>query len=184
VHCAKPVTHVAKGFFLLALVGFSAVILAGPVLALASAVLAGLVIVGVFATLGLAVCGLYLVVVRGPKKAFNVLCALAYNFGVGCRYCCVAAGTAACKVGRVASKLPRFAVRAIRSTGRTVAELALVAGTGAVAGGLLGLVVGAIDRDLPEAVPMNALAGGMLALAAGLTIKARELWRGRRLSAA
>lgn len=169
------VPHTATGLrhiLFLALLGFAVLFLSGPVIAVASIVLSVVlalgVIVLVFALIGFVVWAPLYIAVAGREAASEKIGTLGRALGGTLRRLGY--------VGRRAVEIPaHFVARVFRGglhvtkvTGRFVAEVVMLGVVGAALGAILGLVFGTMGgQSLTTNVPLNALAGGAIAAAAG-----------------
>jgi hypothetical protein len=156
----------------LALLGFAALVLSGPIIAVASIVLSVVLTLGVvvltFALIGFAVWAPLYIAYAGREAASEKMGSMGRALGATLRRLGY--------VGRRTVEIPaHFAVRVFRGglhvtkvTGRFVAEVVMLAVVGAALGAILGLVFSTMSgQSLATNVPLNALAGGGIAAAAG-----------------
>jgi hypothetical protein len=171
---------------LLALVGFSVILLSGPIVAILSVVLSlGVIVLG-FALVGFLVWLPFRILTVGSQVAFQNL----HDAGK-------AVGGVAMGVGRVGAKAvvvpPRAAgrmcaggfrvakagLRLTWSAARFIGEVGVVAAAGVLVGVIFGLISGTQTHNLGVAIPMNAFAGGLIGAATGIVMTIRERRAGR-----
>ena len=163
---------------LLALIGFGAVVMSGPILALLSVALSFALVLLPFVAVGLLVWLPFRFLWRGKEAAIQDVHEFRQNVGT-------AAGGVGRAIGRTITFLPRMAGRLVAfvfslawgilrlalSTTRVVIEMTMVTVTGALIGVVAGILTG---QDLAVAIPTNAVAGGLIGAGAGLVMLIRE----------
>jgi hypothetical protein len=170
--------EVIRKIGLLALIGFGAVVMSGPILALLSVALSFALVLLPFVAVGLLVWLPFRFLWRGKEAALQDVQDIRQNVGT-------AAGGVGRAIGRTITFLPRMAGRLVGfvfslawgilrlalSTTRVVIEMAMVTVTGALIGVVAGILTG---QDLAVAIPTNAVAGGLIGAGAGLVMLIRE----------
>lgn len=159
---------------LLALIGFGAITLSGPLLALLSILLSFGVVLAGFALVGFLIWLPFRLLVAGQRVALDNARDLAHGMAqVGAR-----AGSIA---WHVVSFPPRLALatlgglyRLTRSTMRLGLELGLPAVAGVLVGLLAGWLGSAPGHDMEVAIATNAVAGGALGLLTGVVLAVRD----------
>jgi hypothetical protein len=174
---------------LLALFGFGAIVLSGPILAVLSVVLSIGMVVLAFALVGFLVWFPLRIMAVGSRVAFENVHDMGRGIGRGLGHAGGGIGRLVGfpvrAVGAVAGGGLRLAGATLRmtwSTTRVVSELAAVG----LAGGLAGVamaVVTAPHADWGVAIPTNAVVGGMIGLLTGAVLTVRER-RGARATQA
>jgi len=165
----------------LALLGFGAVVLSGPILAILSVVLSVAAVVGSFALLGLLIWGLFQAAIHGPQVA-----------GEKCRALMGSLGQAARSIGKTAVKVVAFPFRVLGTVGavllmsvwflvsrlwlftRFLSGTAILAVIGALLGAAVGAFTGAQNHDIDVAIATNAAIGAVVAALVGVALTIHE----------
>jgi hypothetical protein len=166
---------------LLALLGFAVVTLSGPLVAVASVVLSLALGILSFAVVGFLILALFRALVHGQRAAWegvrqagqnlgrvgqsllhNLGRLLAFPFRVGVR--------SVVTLARLAWVVFRKTLSGVRVLG----EVSLMTLTGVLVGVLMGILTTAPNRDPEAAIFGNAIAGGVIALVAGVVLILRE----------
>jgi hypothetical protein len=168
---------------LLALMGFTVVLLSGPILAVVSVLLSLVLVLLPFVLVGLAV-WLPIRYLSGGRQALagdlhgvghdlgRVGHGVGYRLGQALRFPLHVLNETAAAAWHVARGTLRF----VWNTTRFAAEVSLVGLTGGLIGAVIGVISGMHNHDLGVALPMNILAGGAIGLATGLVL---SLWERR-----
>jgi hypothetical protein len=170
-HSAAGLRHI----LFLALLGFSVLVLSGPIIAVASIVLSlvltASIVVLTFALIGFVVWAPIYFVYAGREAASEKIGNMGRALGGTLRRLG--------HVGRRAVEVPAYFVARVfrgglhvtKVTGRFVAEVVMLGMGGAALGAIVGLVFSAMSGQSPaHNVPLNALAGGGIAAAAGVVM--------------
>jgi hypothetical protein len=166
---------------LLALLGFAVVTLSGPLVAVASVVLSLALGILSFALVGFLIVALIRAAHRGQRAAWEGACQVCQNLaGAGQRFLQILFSLVAYpfRIGaRSIGALLRLGWVVFWKTlsgVRVLGEVTLMTLTGVLVGVLMGFLTGAPNRDLELTIFGNALAGGVIALVAGVVLLLRE----------
>jgi hypothetical protein len=164
-----------------ALVGLAVIVLAGPVVAVVSALLSLFVAALPLALVGFVGWTIYRVGFRGQSPAwhrlgdFFKLPARALHDVVHVASRVVTAPPRFCThVAKGIGRATRTATSTVWSGAKIIGEIGLVTATGLLVGGGVGLLLGWQEHNVRVSVPTNALAGGLIALVFGMIMAVRE----------
>jgi hypothetical protein len=166
---------------LLALLGFVVVTLSGPLVAVASVVLSLALGILAFAVVGFLIVALVRTAHRGQRAAWEGACQACHNLartGQHLLQNLVSFVAFPFRIGaRSAGALLRLGWVLFWKTlsgVRVLGEVTLMTLTGVLVGVLMGFLTGTPNRDLEVVVFGNAVAGGVIALVAGVVLLLRE----------
>jgi hypothetical protein len=182
-HTATGLRHIV----LLALLGVGVVFLSGPIIAVASVVLSLVVvfalIVLAFAAIGFLVWAPVYVAVAGKELAWRKMRGMARLTGGTLQHLGWIGIQAVALPARFVAHLFQRSLRVVRVGGSFLAEVGVIALTGAGLGAGLGIFLAAVQHhDFATSVPLNAAAGAGIAALAG-TVMALLSRRSRRIAA-
>jgi hypothetical protein len=177
VHNQQSTMDILRKISLLALLGFCAITLSGPLLAILGVLLSfGMVILS-FALVGLLVWFVVRALYVGHRAAWEGVRELGEGLGrVGGQFARLLGRVLAFPVrlarGTVAGiwHAARFIARTSWSTAKFVGEISLVGVTGVLVGAVVGAVIGAQNHELEAAIVSNAVIGGLIGTAAGIAM--------------
>jgi hypothetical protein len=190
VYQPHTATEVLRKIGLLALIGFGAITLSGPILAVLSVVLSLGTVVAGFALVGFLIWLPFRLVTGGAQSTMAAIQDANRDLGHIVRR---AAGmlwalasfpfrlTGAILLGGI-----YVVARVLHVTAATVAivgGISLAALTGAAAGVGMGILTATTPGEMEAAIPVNALAGGLIGAATGIIMTVRERRRPATLSA-
>jgi hypothetical protein len=172
-------TDVMRKIAVLALVGFGAIVLSGPILAILSIVLSlGTVVLG-FALVGFMIWLPFRILVAGQQVALQNVHALGHGLARAGGQVFWLASLPFRWAARLSAGVLFLLLALLRlafSTTRFVLEVSIVAGVGALVGALIGLVFDSASPDLGLVIATNALAGSVI----GALVAIVMTWQERR----
>jgi hypothetical protein len=157
--------------------GFAALTLSGPILAILSVALSLGVVVLAFAALGFIIWLPFRILAVGHQVAMENMRDVGHGLGRAGRQMVRVASFPARMLGRLVAGVFHLAIATVVkafSAARFLSEVAVVAAAGALVGALVGVTNGTPGHDLDVVIATNAIAGGVIGALVGGVMTFRE----------